>query len=214
MKNEFDAYTRVRELASERNMTISCLARTCGLNPSTIYVTKKRNGQMTLDTIMRICDGLGMQLGEFFTPPNSTDNIGGEVPGCLDLRKPGSTLKDLRSCMCAIEPTRVTGYERLPTGLFGEEKLGVGIACGNGMSDFSVRNGDEIFVTLDREPKPGDVVLVSVDGSEWMLRQLLIDESTGAYRLHASGTEPREDLLCNEMKIYGVLSHVVRDLRA
>lgn len=72
MKNEFDAYARVRDLAEERDMTISCLARICGLNPSTLSVTKKRGGQMKLDTIIRICDGLDMQLGEFFTPPNRT----------------------------------------------------------------------------------------------------------------------------------------------
>lgn len=72
MKNEFDTYARVRELAAERNMSMSSLARLCGVNPSTLSVTKKRGGQIKIDTIMRICDGLEMELNEFFTPPNRT----------------------------------------------------------------------------------------------------------------------------------------------
>lgn len=76
MKNEFDAYERVCRLAEERALTVSGLARICGLNPSTLSVTKKRGGQMKLDTIMRICDGLDMQLGEFFAPPCTERNLG------------------------------------------------------------------------------------------------------------------------------------------
>ncbi len=69
MKNEFDAYARVQELAALHGMTLSSLAKTCGINPSTLSIVRKRGGQPRLETITRICDGLDMTVGEFFNPP-------------------------------------------------------------------------------------------------------------------------------------------------
>lgn len=70
MKNEFDAYERIRELAALHGMTISGLAKICGINPSTLSIVKKRCGQPRLETIAKICDGLDMTLVEFFAPAN------------------------------------------------------------------------------------------------------------------------------------------------
>lgn len=68
MKNEIDTVARVCELAEARHMTVSHLARICGINPSTFSVSRTRGGQLKIDTIIRICDTLDLTLSEFFAP--------------------------------------------------------------------------------------------------------------------------------------------------
>lgn len=58
---------RVRELGSERNLTLYSLALLCDIPYSTLKNTERRNGQLTVDTIERICVGLGITMAEFFT---------------------------------------------------------------------------------------------------------------------------------------------------
>lgn len=57
---------RVKELANERNLTLCGLALLCGISQSTLKNTSRRGGQLSLDTIERICDGIGISLSEFF----------------------------------------------------------------------------------------------------------------------------------------------------
>jgi len=57
---------RVKELANERNLTLCRLALLCNVSHSTIKTTERRGGQLSLDTIERICIGLGISLSEFF----------------------------------------------------------------------------------------------------------------------------------------------------
>ena len=61
-----DTIKRVYELAEERNLTIYQLSQLCGISFSTIQTTKKRGGQLKVDTIERICDALGLPLSAFF----------------------------------------------------------------------------------------------------------------------------------------------------
>ena len=46
---------RVKELAMERNLTLYKLAQQCGISYSTLKNTEQRYGQLTVDTIERIC---------------------------------------------------------------------------------------------------------------------------------------------------------------
>lgn len=73
MNDDFDVSVRIQQLAQERNLTVNSLAKVCGINPSTLAVGRKRGGNYSLDTIRRICNGLGLTLGEFFTPPNNAE---------------------------------------------------------------------------------------------------------------------------------------------
>lgn len=57
---------RVKELANERNLTLCGLAQLCDIPQSTLKNTARRGGQLSLDTIERICDGIGISLSEFF----------------------------------------------------------------------------------------------------------------------------------------------------
>lgn len=58
---------RVQELVDERSLTMYKLAQLCDVSYSTLKNTQARNGQLTVDTIERICQGLGITMAEFFT---------------------------------------------------------------------------------------------------------------------------------------------------
>lgn len=70
-----DTIARVLELAEERNLTMYQLALLSGISFSTIQTTKKRGGQLTVDTIERICNGLDIPMTRFFETSPAT---GGE----------------------------------------------------------------------------------------------------------------------------------------
>ena len=58
---------RVNELANERDLTLYKLAMLCDISYSTLKNTQARGGQLTVDTIERICQGLGISMADFFT---------------------------------------------------------------------------------------------------------------------------------------------------
>ena len=62
-----DTMARVKEIADERGLTLYQLTRLCSISYSTVKKTADRNGQLSLDTIERICDGLKMPMSVFFT---------------------------------------------------------------------------------------------------------------------------------------------------
>ena len=58
---------RVKELGAERNLTLFTLSVICDIPYSTLKNTERRQGQLTVDTIERICQGLGITMAEFFS---------------------------------------------------------------------------------------------------------------------------------------------------
>ena len=75
MNNRIDTVSRARQLAAERNMPLSQLAKQCGINHSTLSVSRARGGQLQVETIYRICDVLGVTTAEFFTPTDADGNV-------------------------------------------------------------------------------------------------------------------------------------------
>lgn len=69
MAGRFDTIGRICQLAEERNIPLSRLAKQCGINPSTLNSCKNRGGQLRLGTINKLCNGMGITLHEFFTVP-------------------------------------------------------------------------------------------------------------------------------------------------
>lgn len=58
---------RIRELCTERNITLNKLATICGITQSTLNNIFTRNyTKPTVSTIKKICDGLEITLSEFF----------------------------------------------------------------------------------------------------------------------------------------------------
>ena len=61
---------RIIELCQERNMTINGLARLSALPPSTLKnIVNGVSQNPGIVTIKKLCDGLNMSLGEFFSCP-------------------------------------------------------------------------------------------------------------------------------------------------
>ena len=58
--------TRVYELLDDRALSLTKLAEMSGVAYSTIKMAESRNTQLSVDTIERICNALGITLSEFF----------------------------------------------------------------------------------------------------------------------------------------------------
>lgn len=61
---------RFTEVLKERNMRLNELANLSGITPSTVYsMMDERRKELTINVIKKLCDGLEMTLGEFFSCP-------------------------------------------------------------------------------------------------------------------------------------------------
>lgn len=61
---------RFMEIMKERNMRANELANLSGITPSTVYsMLDERRKEITINVIKKLCDGLDMTLGEFFSSP-------------------------------------------------------------------------------------------------------------------------------------------------
>ena len=69
-----DTLGRVYDLIAQRDMTLYQLAKISDVSPSTLRNTKRREGQLKIDTIERICTALGITLSEFFAEAESTQD--------------------------------------------------------------------------------------------------------------------------------------------
>lgn len=65
---------RFNELCAERNICINELANMSGVTPSTAYSMMDKNRRdISIRTIKKFCDGLGITLGEFFSTKDFDD---------------------------------------------------------------------------------------------------------------------------------------------
>ena len=65
---------RFRELMRERNIRPNELANLSGITPSTVYsMLDERRKELSINVIKKLCDGLGITLGEFFNVPLFND---------------------------------------------------------------------------------------------------------------------------------------------
>ena len=75
-----DAVTeRFIEICEERSIRPNELATLSGVTPSTVYsMLNSSRRDISILTIKKLCDGLGMTLGEFFSTPEF-DNLEQEI---------------------------------------------------------------------------------------------------------------------------------------
>ena len=70
---------RFIELCKERNIKTNELANLSGVTPSTAYsMLDEKRRDISIITIKKFCDGLGITLGEFFSSPDF-DNLEQEI---------------------------------------------------------------------------------------------------------------------------------------
>ena len=59
---------RFEEILRERKMRANELAVRAGVTPSTVYsMLDRRRKELSINVIKKLCDGLDMSLGEFFS---------------------------------------------------------------------------------------------------------------------------------------------------
>ena len=70
---------RFTELCRVRGIKANELACLSGVTPSTVYsMLDSRRGDVSITTIKRLCDGLELTLGKFFSAPQF-DNLEQEI---------------------------------------------------------------------------------------------------------------------------------------
>ena len=61
---------RIKELCDERGITPNSLANISGVTPSTVYsLLDPSRREISVSTVKKLCDGLDITLGEFFSAP-------------------------------------------------------------------------------------------------------------------------------------------------
>ena len=61
---------RFNEILRERNMRANELAPRSGITPSSVYsMLDPRRKEVSVNLVKKLCDGLDMTLGEFFSTP-------------------------------------------------------------------------------------------------------------------------------------------------
>ena len=61
---------RIRQLCAQRGIKANELANISGVTPSTVYsLLDRRRRDVSIITIKKLCDGLDITLGEFFSTP-------------------------------------------------------------------------------------------------------------------------------------------------
>lgn len=61
---------RIRVLCKERGIRTNELANISGVTPSTVYsLLDERRRDVSVATVKKLCDGLEISLGEFFSTP-------------------------------------------------------------------------------------------------------------------------------------------------
>ena len=70
---------RFREIMMERGMRPNELANLSGVTPSTVYsMLDEHRKELSINVIKKLCDGLEITLGEFFSAP-VFDNLEQEI---------------------------------------------------------------------------------------------------------------------------------------
>ncbi len=64
-----DTIARAKEIAQERDLSMFQLAELCDIPYNTLKRTEARNGQLTVNTIEKLCIGLRMPISAFFEEP-------------------------------------------------------------------------------------------------------------------------------------------------
>ena len=65
---------RFREICKDRNIKPNELANRAGITPSSVYsMFDPKRREVSVNLVKKLCDGLDMTLGEFFSTPEFDD---------------------------------------------------------------------------------------------------------------------------------------------
>lgn len=65
---------RFRQICKERNIKPNELANRAGITPSSVYsMLDPKRREVSVNLVKKLCDGMDMTLGEFFSTPEFDD---------------------------------------------------------------------------------------------------------------------------------------------
>ena len=95
---EFDVVGRIQELCRSRSWTYYRLAKASGIPYSTLSTMLHKTNVPSVPSLMKICDGLGITLAQFFSDQDETVKLTADQKQCLGIwDRLDSTGKELAS---------------------------------------------------------------------------------------------------------------------
>ena len=95
---EFDVVGRIQELCRSRSWTYYRLAKASGIPYSTLSTMLHKPNVPSVPSLMKICDGLGITLAQFFSDQDETAKLTADQKQCLSIwNRLDSTGKELAS---------------------------------------------------------------------------------------------------------------------
>jgi len=82
---EFDVVARIQELCASRSWTYYRLAKASGIPYSTLSTMLHKTNVPSVPSLMKICDGLGITLAQFFSDQDETAKLTSDQKDCLGL---------------------------------------------------------------------------------------------------------------------------------
>ena len=93
---EFDVVARIQELCQARSWTYYRLAKASGIPYSTLSTMLHKTNVPSVPSLIKICDGLGITLAQFFSDQDESAELTADQKHCLGiwdkLDKPGQEL--------------------------------------------------------------------------------------------------------------------------
>ena len=80
---DFDVVARINELCKARSWTYYRLAKESGIPYSTLNTMLRKTYVPTVPSLMRLCDGFGISLAQFFDEGDETATLTKKQKACL-----------------------------------------------------------------------------------------------------------------------------------
>ena len=82
--NDFDVMGRIKELCKVRSWSYYRLAKESGIPYSTLNTMLRKTYVPTVPSLMKICDGFGITLAQFFTVESESAKLSKKEKACLN----------------------------------------------------------------------------------------------------------------------------------
>ena len=82
---EFDVVARIQDLCASRSWTYYRLAKASGIPYSTLSTMLHKTNVPSVPSLMKICEGLGITLAQFFSDQDETAKLTADQKDCLSL---------------------------------------------------------------------------------------------------------------------------------
>jgi len=83
--NDFNPLERIEELCAERNWSYYKLAKASGITYSTLSTMIIKQNMPTLPTLLKLCNGFGISVTDFFDPGRKLNGLTEDQRECLSL---------------------------------------------------------------------------------------------------------------------------------